>query len=141
LSIAKKSFAANSIRKITLFVKQQAIAPYFVDNSIDNEITLISAAVPINGVLTPFEDITNRRVLGIVSPQTSNGKSNSNDRHSLQNWLQYDLTQLLEPEFAKRNKLVSIGGDSFDINNSFIRVDHNSNNVSKIVSVLNSCAV
>jgi hypothetical protein len=131
LSIAKTSFEAKSIKKITLFVKQRF--SYLDDNNIDNEITLISAAVPTNGVLTPFEDIINMRVLGVVSPQ--NDKLNSNEKQTFQNWLQYDITHLLKPEVTKRNKLISIDSESFEINNSFITVEYNYSNVSKLTSV------
>ncbi len=126
LSIAKTSFEAKSIKKITLFVKQRF--SYLDDNSVDNEITLISAA---SGALTPYEDIINMRVLGVANPQISNDKLSSNEKQTFQNWLQYDITNLLKPEVTKRNKLISIDSESFEINNSFITVEHNHSNVSK----------
>jgi hypothetical protein len=133
LSIAKTPFEAKSIKKITLFVKQRF--SHLDDNSIDNEITLISAAVPINGVLTPREDIINIRVLGVANPQTSNDKLNYNEKQTFQNWLQYDITHLLKSEVTKRNKLISIDSESFDVNNSFITVEYNYSNVSKFTSL------
>ncbi|CAG2110641.1 unnamed protein product [Medioppia subpectinata] len=127
ISIAKSlefSVGLNSIKKITLFVKQlpSLLTVNIDDNSVESELTVISTAVPVNGVLTRYQDISNMRVLGIVSPQTVA------DKQSLPNWIQYDLTDLLKPEIIKTNKLVSFDSESYDMKDSFITVEHNYNN-------------
>jgi len=125
ISVAKDlefSFGINSIKKITLFVKQLSSHLNLDDNNIDKELTVISTAVPVNGVLTRYQDISNMRVLGIVNPQT-------NDKQSLPNWIQYDLTDIIKPEVINTNKLVSFDSESFDMKDSFITVEHNYNNV------------
>ena len=122
ISVVKNS--QNLIKKITLYVKQKSRIDSDIDNNIDKELAIISTAVPINGVLTRFQDISNMRVLGIVDPHNDK----SIDRQS--NWLQYDLTQFLKPEVLKVNKLVSFDSESFDMRDAFITIEHFNQNVS-----------
>ena len=122
ISIAKNSFDVESIKKITLFVKQKTDFD-IENNTVDKEIAIVSTAVPVNGVLTRFQDISNMRVLGIVEPIVIDGQT-------VNNWLQYDLTQILKPEVLKPNKLVSFDSESFDMNDSFITIEQHNTNVS-----------
>lgn len=125
ISVVKNSH--HLIQKITLYVKQKSSQiDYDFDNNIDKELAVISTAVPVNGILTRFQDISNMRVLGIVDPQSDK----TVDKLSPNNWLQYDLTQILRPEVLKANRLVSFDSESFDMRDAFVTIEHFNHNVS-----------
>ena len=130
ISTAKNSFDVLSIKKITLFVKQK-LNSKIDENSIDKELVVISTEVPVNGILTRYQEISNMRVLGIVDPQIPDDKLSVTDRQLPYNWLQYDVTEVLKPEVLKVNKLVSFDSDSFDMKDSFITIEQNNQNVSQ----------
>lgn len=136
-NLSKPTLSLHPVKKITLFIKQELSSSYLVNSYLDQEIALISAAVPKSANFTPYEDISSMRVLGLVNPQiNSDININLPEKQSVK-WLQYDVTELLEPELVK-GRLISIdSSDEFEINTTFMILEYDYSNVS-FVSPLNS---